>query len=139
MAGWTTPRPKLRRWARLLKAAPLAVLALVCACLALPQPAAAGSQMLVKANEVDYDYTNHRVAAVGNVQIYSNAATIEADRVVYAQVTTPDGAGAGGLFVSLLVSRLVVSAFEPQLWGGPERQQGLVQNADGEIGELASW
>ena len=43
------------------------------------------------------------------------------------------------LFVSLLVSGLVVSAFEPQLWGGPERQQVLVQNADGEIGELVSW
>jgi LPS-assembly protein len=43
--------------------------------------------MLVKANEVDYDYTNHRVAAVGNVQIYYNGATIEADRVVYDQVT----------------------------------------------------
>jgi LPS-assembly protein len=89
-------------------------LALACACLALPQPAAAqsqfltfpqqlrptapknapsiahappGTQMLVKANEVDYDYTNHRVAAVGNVQIYYNGATIEADRVVYDQVT----------------------------------------------------
>jgi LPS-assembly protein len=89
------------------------VLALACACLALPRPAAAqqdfltfrqqlrptapkgsslmhapaGAQMLVKANEVDYDYTNHRVAAVGNVQIYYNGATIEADRVVYDQAT----------------------------------------------------
>ena len=34
------------------------------------------------------------------------------------------------LFVSLLASRLIVSAFEPRLWGGPERQQVLVQNAD---------
>ena len=34
--------------------------------------------MLVKANEIDYDYTNDRVAAVGNVQIYYNGATIEA-------------------------------------------------------------
>lgn len=34
------------------------------------------------------------------------------------------------LFVFLLVSRLIVSAFEPQLWGGPERQQVLVRNAD---------
>jgi LPS-assembly protein len=110
--GSTTPRPILRRWARLPKAAPAMVLALVCACLALPRPAAAqdfltfrqqlrptapkgsslthapaDAQMLVKANEVDYDYTNHRVAAVGNVQIYYNGATIEADRVVYDQVT----------------------------------------------------
>src|SRR5450759_4909178 len=27
-------------------------------------------QMLVKANEIDYDYANHRVSAVGNVQMY---------------------------------------------------------------------
>jgi LPS-assembly protein len=42
-------------------------------------------QMLVKADEIDYDYANHRVAAVGNVQIYYRNATIEADRVVYDQ------------------------------------------------------
>src|SRR5262249_51988496 len=84
-------------------------IALACACLALLQPAAAqdssfltfqqqvrpkppagakslrnapgDAQMLVKADEVDYDYTNHRVAAVGNVQIYYSGATIAADRV----------------------------------------------------------
>jgi LPS-assembly protein len=114
MAGSTIPRPILRRWTRLLKAASAMSFALACACLALSQPAAAqqefltfkqqlrptapknapslmhapaDAQMLVKANEVDYDYTNHRVAAVGNVQIYYNGATIEADRVVYDQVT----------------------------------------------------
>jgi LPS-assembly protein len=43
--------------------------------------------MLVKANEINYDYTNNRVAAVGNVQIYFNGATVEADRVVYDQKT----------------------------------------------------
>ena len=48
--------------------------------------APADAQMLVKANEVDYDYTNRRVAAVGNVQIYYNGATIEADQVIYDQV-----------------------------------------------------
>jgi LPS-assembly protein len=96
MAGSTTPRPILRRWARLPKAASAMALALACACLALPRPAAAqdstfltfkqqqrptpakssslthapgDAQMLVKADEVDYDYTNHRTAAVGNVQI----------------------------------------------------------------------
>jgi LPS-assembly protein len=88
------------------------VLALACACVVLPRPAAAqnfltfreqlrpapgksssllhapaDAQMLVKADEVDYDYTNHRVSAVGNVQIYYNGATIEADRVVYDQAT----------------------------------------------------
>jgi LPS-assembly protein len=92
----------------------LTALALVCACPALPQPAAAqqdfltfrqqirssppkgpshlhrwsgDAQMRVKADGVDYDYTNHQFAAVGNVQIYYNGATIEADRVVYDQNT----------------------------------------------------
>jgi len=40
-------------------------------------------QMLVQANEIDYDYANHRVAAVGNVQIYYSNSTLEADKVVY--------------------------------------------------------
>jgi LPS-assembly protein len=44
-------------------------------------------QMLVRANEVDYDYTNERVSAVGNVQIYYGASTLEADRVIYDQRT----------------------------------------------------
>ena len=44
-------------------------------------------QMLVQAREIDYDYTNHRVAAVGNVQIYYGNSTLEADRVIYDQKT----------------------------------------------------
>jgi LPS-assembly protein len=44
-------------------------------------------QMLVQANEIDYDYTNHRVAAVGNVQIYYGGSTLEADKVIYDQTT----------------------------------------------------
>ena len=36
-------------------------------------------QMLVQAREINYDYTNHRVAAVGNVQIYYGGSTLEAD------------------------------------------------------------
>ena len=44
-------------------------------------------QMLVKANEIKYDYTNHLVAAVGSVQIYYGGATVEADKVVYNQTT----------------------------------------------------
>ncbi len=114
MAGSTIPRPNVRRRARRPSAAPAVAFALVCAWLALPQPAAAqdasfltfrqqlrptppkgqsllhgpsDAQMLVNADEVDYDYTNHRVAAVGNVQIYYNGATIEADRIVYDQDT----------------------------------------------------
>jgi LPS-assembly protein len=114
MAGSTIRRPLLRCRVRLSKAALAMALALACACLMLAQPAAAQDssfltfrqqvrptpakgtslrhasgdpQMLVNANEVDYDYTNHRVAAVGNVQIYYNGATIEADRVVYDQDT----------------------------------------------------
>jgi LPS-assembly protein len=44
-------------------------------------------QMLVQAREIDYDYTNHRVAAVGNVQIYYGDSTLEADKVIYDQTT----------------------------------------------------
>jgi LPS-assembly protein len=44
-------------------------------------------QMLVQAREINYDYTNHRVAAVGNVQIYYGGSTIEADKVIYDQTT----------------------------------------------------
>ena len=36
-------------------------------------------QMLVQANEIDYDYANNRVAAVGNVQIYYGDSTLEAN------------------------------------------------------------
>jgi LPS-assembly protein len=97
------------------RAALAAACACLCACLAVPQPAAAqtdyltfkqqvrpvpkpgpsllqkggkgDAQMLVKADEINYDTTNNLVAAVGNVQIYYNGATIEADRVVYDQKT----------------------------------------------------
>jgi LPS-assembly protein len=48
---------------------------------------AAQKQMLVQAREIDYDYTNKRVAAVGNVQIYYGGSTIEADKVIYDQKT----------------------------------------------------
>jgi LPS-assembly protein len=44
-------------------------------------------QMLVQANEIDYDYANNRVAAVGNVQIYYGDSTLEANRVIYDQKT----------------------------------------------------
>jgi LPS-assembly protein len=44
-------------------------------------------QMLVRAQEINYDYTNERVSAVGNVQIYFGDSTLEADRVIYDQKT----------------------------------------------------
>ncbi len=44
-------------------------------------------QMLVRADEIDYDYTNNRVSAVGNVQIYYGGSTLEGDRVIYDQKT----------------------------------------------------
>jgi len=47
----------------------------------------AQKQMLVQANEIDYDYSNKRVAAVGNVQIYYGSSTLEADKVIYDQTT----------------------------------------------------
>ena len=112
MAGLTTPRPPLL--SRVLRA--VAAIAVVCVygSAFAPRPAAAqqdyltfkqqlrpksaGSSlvknhgtgdapMLVKANEIDYDQNNDQVAAVGNVQIYYNGATIEANRVVYDQKT----------------------------------------------------
>src|SRR5499427_8998963 len=46
---------------------------------------APNAQMLVQANEIRYDYNNQQVSAVGNVQIYYNGATIEADKVIYDQ------------------------------------------------------
>jgi LPS-assembly protein len=54
-----------------------------------PKPPAQppGAPMLVQAAEIRYDYTNNTVAAVGNVQIYYNGATVEADEVIYDQKT----------------------------------------------------
>jgi LPS-assembly protein len=51
------------------------------------QRTGAQEQMLVRAEEINYDYTNERVAAVGNVQIYYGDSTLEADRVIYDQNT----------------------------------------------------
>ena len=45
------------------------------------------AQMLVRADVIDYDYTNERVAAVGHVQIYYSGSTLEADKVIYDQKT----------------------------------------------------
>src|ERR1700736_5856249 len=45
------------------------------------------AQMLVKADELNYDYANSRVIAVGNVQIYYNGSRLEANKVVYDQKT----------------------------------------------------
>ena len=44
-------------------------------------------QMLVQAAEINYDYTNHRVSAVGGVQIYYGGSTLEADKVIYDQTS----------------------------------------------------
>jgi LPS-assembly protein len=44
-------------------------------------------QMLVQAVEVDYDYNNSRVSAVGNVQLFYNGTSVEADKVIYDQKT----------------------------------------------------
>lgn len=44
-------------------------------------------QMLVQAREIDYDYTNNRISAVGNVQLYYGGSTLEADKVIYDQKT----------------------------------------------------
>ena len=52
-----------------------------------PQRKADNGQMLVQATEVNYDYNNSKVSAVGSVQIYYNGSTIEADKVIYDQKT----------------------------------------------------
>ena len=54
-----------------------------------PKPAAAADngQMLVQATEVDYDYNNSRVSAVGGVQMFYNGTSVEADKVIYDQKT----------------------------------------------------
>lgn len=43
------------------------------------------AQMLVVADEIQYDYTNERVAAVSRVQIHYSGVTLEADKVIYDQ------------------------------------------------------
>src|SRR5262245_48719390 len=55
--------------------------------IALEREKSGQKQMLVQATEINYDYANSRVAAVGNVQIYYGNSTLEADRVVYDQKT----------------------------------------------------
>jgi LPS-assembly protein len=55
--------------------------------IALEREKSGQKQMLVQAKEIDYDYANSRVAAVGNVQIYYGNSTLEANRVVYDQKT----------------------------------------------------
>ena len=52
-----------------------------------PRPANNDGKMLVQAVEVDYDYNNQRVSAVGNVQMFYNGTSVEADKVVYDQKT----------------------------------------------------
>ena len=52
---------------------------------AVPVAPKGDAQMLVQANEVDYDYANRRVSAVGNVQIYYKGSRLEADKVIYDQ------------------------------------------------------
>jgi LPS-assembly protein len=51
------------------------------------RPARSEDQMLVRAEEINYDYSNERVSAVGNVQLYYGNSTLEADRVIYDQKT----------------------------------------------------
>lgn len=53
----------------------------------VPPRTANDGQMLVQAVEVDYDYNNSRVSAVGNVQMFYNGTSVEADKVIYDQKT----------------------------------------------------
>ena len=93
---------RLRTWAGALITSAAAVMLLagvggvspVAAQLAFParpkppvRPQRSQEQMLVRAEEIHYDYTNERVSAVGNVQLYFGNSTLEADRVIYDQKT----------------------------------------------------
>jgi LPS-assembly protein len=50
-------------------------------------PVPPNTPMLVQADEMQYDYANDTVAAVGHVQIYYGGSTIEANKVIYDQKT----------------------------------------------------
>jgi LPS-assembly protein len=52
-----------------------------------PTPDTPNPQMLLQADEINYDYNNERVVAVGRVQMYYKGSSIDADRVVYDQKT----------------------------------------------------
>ena len=52
-----------------------------------PRPANNDGRMTVQAVEVDYDYNNQRVSAVGNVQMFYNGTSVEADKVIFDQKT----------------------------------------------------
>ena len=45
------------------------------------------SPMLLQATEIHYDYSNKRVSAVGNVQIYYAGTTVECDKLIYDETT----------------------------------------------------
>jgi LPS-assembly protein len=45
------------------------------------------AQMLITADEIQYDYTNQRVSAVSRVQIHFAGSVLEADKVTYDQNT----------------------------------------------------
>ena len=51
------------------------------------EPETGDAPMLVQAAEIQYDYPNERVLAVGNVQIYYKGSTVQADKVIYDQRT----------------------------------------------------
>ncbi len=52
-----------------------------------PPKAPQDGQMMVQATEVNYDYNNSRVSAVGKVQMFYNGTSIEADKLIYDQKT----------------------------------------------------
>jgi LPS-assembly protein len=52
-----------------------------------PKPEREQKEMLVRATEINYAYSNERVSAVGNVQLYYGNSTLEAERVIYDQKT----------------------------------------------------
>ena len=51
------------------------------------RPVSEKAPMLLQATEINYDYVNKTVSAVGSVQIYYSGSTLEADRVIYDETT----------------------------------------------------
>jgi LPS-assembly protein len=76
-------------------------------------PQQSDAPMLLQATEIRYDYTNNTVSAIGNVQIYYNGSTVEADEVIYdqkskrlvargnARITEADGKITYGQYIDL--------------------------------------
>ena len=91
--------------------------------------------MLVQAREINYDYANERVAAVGNVQIYYNGTILEANKVIYdqktkrlraegnARLTEPNGQVTYGEIMELSATTIATASSIRCAWTRPTADQ----------------